>query len=321
MDTKKKKKKISPYMVFSTIVIILLAIAFAFPLYWILTGSFKTQISINSTTPEWWPSEWVMTNYDKLFSRQKSPLWEFAVPFSSHFSADGKDIIWWAGPQVPAAVRWLINTVFMAVASMILTCITAAMAGYALAKKRFVGRKLLFTLIVCAMALPKQVILIPLLREMSSLNLYNTIWAVIFPIVGWPFGVFLMKQFSEGIPTEMLEAARIDGANPVQMFFRIKLPYLLSVQGPSLVTDFVKNVNNFNVIYLLTQGVFVTQNQALAQSNAKEIDLLVTWLFRLTQDYYNYKMAAVLGIMVFIVCAVFTVVCFHFINKKEATFS
>ena len=130
MDTKKKKKKISPYMVFSTIVIILLAIAFAFPLYWILTGSFKTQISINSTTPEWWPSEWVMTNYEKLFSRQKSPLWEFAVPFSSHFSADGKDIIWWAGPQVPAAVRWLINTVFMAVASMILTCITAAMAAF-----------------------------------------------------------------------------------------------------------------------------------------------------------------------------------------------
>ena len=85
MDTKEKKKKISPYMVFSTIVIILLAIAFAFPLYWILTGSFKTQISINSTTPEWWPSEWVMTNYEKLFSRQKSPLWEFAVPFSSRF--------------------------------------------------------------------------------------------------------------------------------------------------------------------------------------------------------------------------------------------
>ena len=195
--TKKKKKKVSPYMVFSTIVIILLAIAFAFPLYWIITGSFKTQVSINATTPEWWPSEWVMTNYDKLFSRQKAPLWEFAVPFSSRFSADGKDIIWWSGPQVPAAVRWLINTVFMAVTSMILTCITSAMAGYALAKKRFVGRGVLFTLIVCAMALPKQVILIPLLREMSSLQLYNTIWAVIFPIVGWPFGVFLMKQFSE----------------------------------------------------------------------------------------------------------------------------
>ena len=245
MDTKKKKKKISPYMVFSTIVIILLAIAFAFPLYWILTGSFKTQISINSTTPEWWPSEWVMTNYDKLFSRQKSPLWEFAVPFSSHFSADGKDIIWWAGPQVPAAVRWLINTVFMAVASMILTCITSAMAGYALAKKRFVGRSILFTLIVCAMALPKQVILIPLLREMSSLQLYNTIWAVIFPIVGWPFGVFLMKQFSEGIPGEMLEAARIDGASEAKTFVRIALPMIKPGIGALAIFTFINSWNDY----------------------------------------------------------------------------
>ena len=154
----------------------------------------------------------------------------------------------------------------------------------------------------------------------KNLGLMNTHIALMLPILN-AFGVFLVRQFMVNVPDELIEAARIDGANPVQMFFRIKLPYLLSVQGPSLVTDFVKNVNNFNVIYLLTQGVFVTQNQALAQSNAKEIDLLVTWLFRLTQDYYNYKMAAVLGIMVFIVCAVFTVVCFHFINKKEATFS
>ena len=139
--------------------------------------------------------------------------------------------------------------------------------------------------------------------------------------IGVPYQMLIATGVLMNIPADMIEAARIDGASPVQMFFRIKLPYLLSVQGPSLVTDFVKNVNNFNVIYLLTQGVFVTQNQALAQSNAKEIDLLVTWLFRLTQEYYNYKMAAVLGIMVFIVCAVFTVVCFHFINKKEATFS
>ena len=61
--------------------------------------------------------------------------------------------------------------------------------------------------------------------------------------------------------------------------------------------------------------------QALASSSAKEVDLLVTWLFRLTQEQYNYKMAAVIGIMVFIICAVFTLVCFRFLNKKEATFS
>ena len=139
--------------------------------------------------------------------------------------------------------------------------------------------------------------------------------------VGVPYQMLISTGVLMNIPGDMIEAAKIDGANPVQMFFRIKLPYLLSVQGPSLVTDFVKNVNNFNVIYLLTQEVYITTDQAMAQSSAKEIDLLVTWLFRLTQDQYNYKMAAVLGIMVFIVCAVFTVVCFGFINRKEATFS
>ena len=249
-QTKKKKKKISPYMVFSTIVIILLAIAFAFPLYWILTGSFKTQISINSTTPEWWPSEWVATNYDKLFSRQKSPLWEFAVPFSSHFSADGKDIIWWAGPQVPAAVRWLINTVFMAVASMILTCITSAMAG--------------------AMALPKQVILIPLLREMSSLQLYNTIWAVIFPIVGWPFGVFLMKQFSEGIPGEMLEAARIDGASEAKTFVRIALPMIKPGIGALAIFTFINSWNDyFMQLIMLSSTSKLTISLGIAKLQAE----------------------------------------------------
>ena len=199
-----KLKKMSAYMILTLILISIVAVLFAFPLYWIITGSFKTGAAINSTTPEWWPSQWVLTNYQKLFAGKSAPLWQLAVPFSHSFSADGEPIYFSVGPTAPAALRWMINTVFMAVMSMILTCITAAMAGYALAKKRFVGRKLLFTLIVCAMALPKQVILIPLLREMSALNLYNTIWAVIFPIVGWPFGVFLMKQFSEGIPTEML---------------------------------------------------------------------------------------------------------------------
>ena len=101
------------------------------------------------------------------------------------------------------------------------------------------------------------------------------------------------------------------------------MPYMLFVTGPALVTDFVKNINNFNVIYLLTQDVFTTTNQALANSQAREVDLLVTWLFTLTQDYYNYKMASVIGIMVFIVCAVFTLLAFNFMTKgdKEGTYS
>ena len=265
-----KLKKMSAYMILTLILISIMAVLFAFPLYWIITGSFKTQVSINATTPEWWPSEWVATNYAKLFSRQKAPLWEFAVPFSSNFSKDGKDIIWWSGPQVPAAIRWLINTVFMAVASMILTCITSAMAGYALAKKRFVGRKLLFTLIVCAMALPKQVILIPLLREMSSLNLYNTIWAVIFPIVGWPFGVFLMKQFSEGIPTEMLEAARIDGASEARTFVKIVLPMVKPGIGALAIFTFINSWNDyFMQLIMLSSTSNLTISLGIAKLQAE----------------------------------------------------
>ena len=139
--------------------------------------------------------------------------------------------------------------------------------------------------------------------------------------VGIPYQMLIATGVLMNIPSDILEASTIDGASPLQCFIHIKLPYLLSVQGPALVTDFVKNVNNFNVIYLLTQDVYKTKDQAMAASSAKEVDLLVTWLFRLTQEQYNYKMAAVIGIMVFIICAIFTLVCFRFINKKEATFS
>ena len=170
MENKNSTKHPSAYKIISIVVIVILAILFTFPLYWIITGSFKTNAAINSTTPIWWPKEWTLANYQKLFSRQTAPLFQFNIPFSSLITGSRDLKLTLTGPTVPAAVRWLINTVFMAIMSMILTCITASMAGYALAKKRFVGRQFLFTLIVCAMALPKQVILIPLLREMSSLN-------------------------------------------------------------------------------------------------------------------------------------------------------
>ena len=244
-----KLKKMSAYMILTFILISIVAVLFAFPLYWIITGSFKTGAAINSTTPEWWPSQWVLTNYQKLFAGKSAPLWQLAVPFSRSFSAGGEPIYFSVGPTAPAALRWMINTVFMAVMSMILTCITAAMAGYALAKKRFVGRRLLFTLIVCAMALPKQVILIPLLREMSILHLVDTTWgsifAVVFPVVGWPFGVFLMKQFSEGIPSSLLEAARIDGAGEVKTFMNVALPIIQPGIGALAIFTFINAWNEY----------------------------------------------------------------------------
>lgn len=129
--------------------------------------------------------------------------------------------------------------------------------------------------------------------------------------VGVPFQMLIATGVLMNLPTEQLESARIDGATPRQTFRHITMPYVLFITGPALVTDFVKNINNFNVIYLLTQDVYTTTNQALANSQAKEVDLLVTWLFTLTQDYYNYKMAAVIGIAVFVICAVFTLIIFN----------
>ncbi len=128
--------------------------------------------------------------------------------------------------------------------------------------------------------------------------------------VGIPYLMLIATGVLLNIPADLTEAARIDGANAFQSFRNITMPYMRFVTGPYLITSFVANINNFNIIYLLTQDVYKTQDQFLANSNAKETDLLVTWLFRLTQDYYNYKMASVLGILIFVICAAFTVFAF-----------
>jgi arabinogalactan oligomer/maltooligosaccharide transport system permease protein len=140
--------------------------------------------------------------------------------------------------------------------------------------------------------------------------------------IGVPYQMLIATGVLMNLPSDQLESARVDGASPFQMFRNITMPYLLFVTGPALVTDFVKNINNFNVIYLLTQDVYTTTNQAMANSQAKEVDLLVTWLFRLTQDYYNYKMASVIGIVVFVICAVFTLIAFNWLIRgdREGTY-
>ena len=206
-------QKATPYRVISVLLLVVLAVLMIFPLYWIITGSFKDARTINSATPVWFPVNPTTDNYTRLFER-------------------------------PAGI-WMFNTVFMCVMSMLLTCVAAAMGGYALAKKRFTGRVVLFSVFVCAMALPKQVILIPLLKEMAFLNLHNTLWAVIFPTVGWPFGVFLMKQFSENIPGEMLEAARIDGAGEARTFVNILFPMIKPGVGALAIFTFITAWNDY----------------------------------------------------------------------------
>ena len=248
------------YRVICAILLIVLALLFLFPLYWIITGAFKTGTDIYAKTPSLWPTSWTTDNFAKLFTFRSAPLF---------------DILGIKGPTVPGAIRWLLNTVFMAVSAMLLTCITAAMAGYALAKKRFVGRTLLFSLIVCAMALPKQVILIPLLKEMSALKIWDTLWAVIFPTVGWPFGVFLMKQFAEGVPGEILEAARVDGAGEWRTFSTIVVPMIKPGIGALAIFTFINSWNDyFMQLVMLSSNANFTISLGIATMQAEtSIDL------------------------------------------------
>ena len=169
------------YKIISLIILVILAFLFLFPLYWIATGAFKPAADIYAQKPVWWPTEWVSNNFQNLFTKRSAPLYQIGSL---------------EGPTAPAAFRWLINTVFMSVMAMLITCLTAAMAGYALAKKRFVGRGILFSLIVCAMALPKQVILIPLeatrIDGASELKTFST---VVLPMVKPGVGALAIFTF------------------------------------------------------------------------------------------------------------------------------
>lgn len=134
--------------------------------------------------------------------------------------------------------------------------------------------------------------------------------------VGVPYQMLIATGILMNIPNDQLESAKIDGATEFQIFWKITMPYMLFITGPSLITSIVSNINNFNVIYLLTNG-YVTPNATLANSQAKEVDLLVTWLFTLTNDYSNFKMASVIGICVFIVCAAITLIGFTNLIKGD----
>ena len=132
--------------------------------------------------------------------------------------------------------------------------------------------------------------------------------------VGIPYIMLITTGLLMNIPEDLYESARMDGANPVQMFFKITLPYMLFVTGPFLLTQFIGNLNNFNVIFLLTQGKPQSMNLT---GGAGYTDLLVTWLYKMTINDSNYKMAAVIGIMVFVVTAGISLVVYNFLPSVK----
>lgn len=291
------------------------------------------------------------TNYDQQHMPPTALFtWTGFSNFISLFGGGGLTVTF--GYAFVRVLGWTLVWAFFATFT---TYIGGILLSLLLNSKKTRGVKLWRTLFIVTIAVPQFVSLLLVRNFFSNGGIVNTIcanigltgflrdiglvstsyipflsapgWAHVMIIliniwIGVPYQMLIATGVLMNLPADQLESARVDGAKPFQIFRKITMPYLLFVTGPTLVTDFVKNINNFNVIYLLTQDVYTTTNQAMANSQAKEVDLLVTWLFRLTQDYYNYKMASAIGIIVFIICAVFTLVAFNRMIKgdREGTY-
>ncbi len=139
----------------------------------------------------------------------------------------------------------------------------------------------------------------------------DTTWARVTIIminlwVGIPYTVMQVTGILQNIPAEQYEAARIDGANVVQQFMHITMPYMIFVMTPYIITQFTGNINNFNIIYLLSGG-----GPTDTGASAGHTDLLVTWLYKLSVDKQQYNLAAVIGIFTFVVLAVVALVTYR----------
>lgn len=145
----------------------------------------------------------------------------------------------------------------------------------------------------------------------------NTMWARVMVIiinlwVGIPYTMIQATGILQNIPAELYESARVDGASPYVTFIKITLPYMMFVMTPYLITQFTGNVNNFNVIFLLSGG-----NPTPVGATAGKTDLLVTWLYKLTVDQQYFNLGAVIGIFTFLVLAVVALLTYHNTNSYK----
>lgn len=274
------KKKLTPFSVVSTIILAILTVIFVFPFYWIITGAFKAQADAVSIPPQWFPAAPTLEQFERLIIQNP-------------------------------ALQWLLNSVLISLITMLAVCFISSLAGYVLAKKRFYGQKILFAVFIMAMALPKQVILVPLVRLISMMNLHDTLAAVILPLIGWPFGIFLMKQFSENIPTELLESARIDGCGELRTFSSIAFPIVKPGFAALAIFTFINTWNEYfmQLVMLSSRknltialGVATLQaelstNYGLIMAGAALAAVPIVTVFLLFQKYFTQgiTMGAVKG--------------------------
>lgn len=147
---------------------------------------------------------------------------------------------------------WLKNSAIYSAGALVLTVITSVPAGYALALTKFRGRRFLLTVTLIVMIMPNAALVLPIFLELNLLHLIGTVWSIILPFSFYPFGVYLVYiYFATSMPTDLLSAARIDGANEWQIFYRVALPLARPVVGLVAFFSFVGNWNNFFLPYLV----------------------------------------------------------------------
>lgn len=190
------------------------AIGCAAPFALLILTSLMTYQQTIAYPPEWWPKPFTGGNYVEAFT--KSPL-----------------------------VMYLGNSIFVAICTVSGQLLACAMAGYAFARIKFRGRELLFFILLTTMMVPVQVNLVPLFAMMAKFGWVDTYWALIVPDLAGAFGVFLFRQWFLNMPSELEDAARIDGCNPWQFFWRIAIPTAIPAIATLGIFQFLASWNTF----------------------------------------------------------------------------
>jgi len=189
-------------------------LAMSLPFLWMLVSSVKPEAEVRQIPPTWLPETFTLENYQTLFDRLSFPTYFFNSTLVAIFVTLG-------------------NVVF------------CSMLGYALAKLEFRGKRVIFALVLGMLMVPAIAILVPLFVLVSNLGLTNTYAGLILPYLAAPIGVFLMRQYFLGLPDELIQAARVDGASEFRIFWNVMLPLC----GPALATlailTFLGSWNNF----------------------------------------------------------------------------
>ncbi len=194
--------------------ILLFCLFSVFPIYWLLTGSVKLQADVMKIPPDWIPASVTFDNYISIFLENP-------------------------------ALRWIYNSFSTALLGTLGIIAVSSAAGYALSKLTFTGRNLIFLFVIAALVLPKEVYLLPLYQEMISFQWRGTFLALIVPDLAMPFGVFLIKQFYDGIPDELREAAAIDGCGSIRFFFDFGIPLSKPGIGALGILAFIRMWNSY----------------------------------------------------------------------------